>query len=182
MAGLPDRDRCTRKPRTDDCRRRRYLRGRDDLHRPRTRESASRPRQARFYDRPRIVYVPIVNRPPSYTAPAWNPATVTREAKVLAKRACSIVPNPSARPCGSYQDGPHHLRGRSSSRSYRTAISRREACWKRAKPMNQLIPGCTAIRRVAAYDQPPELRHAALLGTKRRGARSAASRISISCH
>lgn len=50
---------------------------------PRTRESASRPRQARLYDRPRIVYVPIVDRPPSYTSPAWNPATVTREAKVL---------------------------------------------------------------------------------------------------
>ena len=40
---------------------------------------------ARLYNRPGIVYVPIVDRPPSYTALAWNPSTLTREAQVLVR-------------------------------------------------------------------------------------------------
>lgn len=38
---------------------------------------------ARLYDRQGIAYVPIVDRPRSYTALAWNPATLTPEAAVL---------------------------------------------------------------------------------------------------
>jgi DNA-binding transcriptional LysR family regulator len=40
---------------------------------------------ARLYDRPGVVYVPIVDRPPSYTALAWNPATLTREGELLVR-------------------------------------------------------------------------------------------------
>jgi DNA-binding transcriptional LysR family regulator len=40
---------------------------------------------ARLYDRPGVVYVPIVDRPPSRTALAWNPATVSREAGLLVR-------------------------------------------------------------------------------------------------
>jgi DNA-binding transcriptional LysR family regulator len=40
---------------------------------------------ARLYDRPGIVYVPITDRPPSYTALAWNPATLTPEAEALVR-------------------------------------------------------------------------------------------------
>jgi hypothetical protein len=40
---------------------------------------------ARLYNRPGIVYVPIVDRPPSFTALAWNPSTLTREAQVLVR-------------------------------------------------------------------------------------------------
>ena len=38
----------------------------------------------RLYNRPGIVYVPIVDRPPSFTL-AWNPSTLTREAQVLVR-------------------------------------------------------------------------------------------------
>lgn len=38
---------------------------------------------ARLYDRQGIAYVPIVDRPRSYTALAWNPATLTTEASAL---------------------------------------------------------------------------------------------------
>ncbi|MCP9272254.1 LysR family transcriptional regulator [Mycolicibacterium arenosum] len=38
---------------------------------------------ARFYDRPGIVYVPITDRPPSYTALAWNPTVLTPQAEAL---------------------------------------------------------------------------------------------------
>jgi DNA-binding transcriptional LysR family regulator len=38
---------------------------------------------ARLYQRPGVVYVPITDRPPSYTALAWNPATLTREGELL---------------------------------------------------------------------------------------------------
>ena len=38
---------------------------------------------ARLYDRPGVVYVPITDRPPSHTALAWNPATLTREGELL---------------------------------------------------------------------------------------------------
>ena len=38
---------------------------------------------ARLYDRQGIAYVPIVDRPRNYTALAWNPATLSREAAAL---------------------------------------------------------------------------------------------------
>lgn len=38
---------------------------------------------ARLYERPGIVYVPIANRPPSYTALAWNPRHLSREAEAM---------------------------------------------------------------------------------------------------
>lgn len=38
---------------------------------------------ARFYDRPGIVYVPITDRPPSVTALAWHPASLSPQAKAL---------------------------------------------------------------------------------------------------
>lgn len=38
---------------------------------------------ARFYDRPGIAYVPITDRPPSYTALAWNPAHLTPQSDAL---------------------------------------------------------------------------------------------------
>jgi DNA-binding transcriptional LysR family regulator len=38
---------------------------------------------ARFYDRPGIAYVPISDRPPSYTALAWNPAHLTPQSDAL---------------------------------------------------------------------------------------------------
>lgn len=38
---------------------------------------------ARFYDRPGIVYVPITDRPPSHTALAWHPATLSPQAEAL---------------------------------------------------------------------------------------------------
>jgi DNA-binding transcriptional LysR family regulator len=37
----------------------------------------------RLYDRPGIVYVPITDRPPSYTALAWNPAELSHQADAL---------------------------------------------------------------------------------------------------
>jgi DNA-binding transcriptional LysR family regulator len=40
---------------------------------------------ARLYGRPGIVYVPITDRPRNYTALAWNPATLTREAAALVR-------------------------------------------------------------------------------------------------
>lgn len=40
---------------------------------------------ARLYDRPGVVYVPITDRPPSYTALAWNPATLTRAGELLVR-------------------------------------------------------------------------------------------------
>lgn len=40
---------------------------------------------ARFYDRPGIVYVPITDRPPSYTALAWNPAGLSPQADALVR-------------------------------------------------------------------------------------------------
>lgn len=38
---------------------------------------------ARFYDRPGIVYVPIVDRPPSQVALAWHPGTLSPQADAL---------------------------------------------------------------------------------------------------
>ncbi len=38
---------------------------------------------ARFYDRPGIVYVPIVDRPTSHVALAWHPAAITPQADAL---------------------------------------------------------------------------------------------------
>ncbi|MDZ7885171.1 MAG: LysR family transcriptional regulator [Mycobacterium sp.] len=38
---------------------------------------------ARFYDRPGIVYVPIVDRPPSHVALAWHPGTLSPQADAL---------------------------------------------------------------------------------------------------
>ncbi len=40
---------------------------------------------ARFYDRPGIVYVPITDRPPSYTALAWQPASLSPQADALVR-------------------------------------------------------------------------------------------------
>ena len=40
---------------------------------------------ARFYDRPGIVYVPITDRPQSYTALAWNPNALTPQADALVR-------------------------------------------------------------------------------------------------
>ena len=40
---------------------------------------------ARFYDRPGITYVPIVGRPPSYTALAWHPASLSPQADALVR-------------------------------------------------------------------------------------------------
>jgi DNA-binding transcriptional LysR family regulator len=38
---------------------------------------------ARFYDRPGIVYVPITDRPPCFTALAWHPARLTPQSDAL---------------------------------------------------------------------------------------------------
>jgi DNA-binding transcriptional LysR family regulator len=38
---------------------------------------------ARFYDRPGIVYVPIVDRPPSHVALAWHPGALSPQADAL---------------------------------------------------------------------------------------------------
>ena len=38
---------------------------------------------ARFYDRPGIVYVPITDRPPSHTALAWHPGSLSPQAEAL---------------------------------------------------------------------------------------------------
>ena len=38
---------------------------------------------ARFYNRQGIAYVPIIDRPRNYTALAWHPATLSREAAAL---------------------------------------------------------------------------------------------------
>jgi DNA-binding transcriptional LysR family regulator len=40
---------------------------------------------ARLYARPGVVYVPITDRPPSHTALAWNPATLTRAGELLVR-------------------------------------------------------------------------------------------------
>ncbi|ORA34173.1 LysR family transcriptional regulator [Mycobacterium aquaticum] len=40
---------------------------------------------ARFYDRPGIVYVPIADRPPSLTALAWRPSTLSPQADALVR-------------------------------------------------------------------------------------------------
>lgn len=40
---------------------------------------------ARFYDRPGIVYVPITDRPPSFTALAWDPAHLSPQADALVR-------------------------------------------------------------------------------------------------
>jgi DNA-binding transcriptional LysR family regulator len=40
---------------------------------------------ARFYDRPGITYVPIVGRPPSYTALAWHPGSLSPQADALVR-------------------------------------------------------------------------------------------------
>lgn len=40
---------------------------------------------SRFYDRPGIVYVPIVDRPPSHVALAWHPGTLSPQADALVK-------------------------------------------------------------------------------------------------
>ena len=40
---------------------------------------------ARFYDRPGIVYVPITDRPQSYTALAWNPTALSPQADALVR-------------------------------------------------------------------------------------------------
>jgi DNA-binding transcriptional LysR family regulator len=40
---------------------------------------------ARLYDRPGIVYVPITDRPPSFTALAWNPAALSPQADALVR-------------------------------------------------------------------------------------------------
>ena len=40
---------------------------------------------ARFYDRPGIVYVPITDRPQSYTALAWKPNALTPQADALVR-------------------------------------------------------------------------------------------------
>lgn len=44
---------------------------------------------ARFYDRPGIVYVPITDRPPSYTALAWNPSSLSPQAEALVRHVKS---------------------------------------------------------------------------------------------
>lgn len=44
---------------------------------------------ARFYDRPGIVYVPITDRPPSYTALAWNPTSLSPQADALVRHVQS---------------------------------------------------------------------------------------------
>jgi DNA-binding transcriptional LysR family regulator len=41
---------------------------------------------ARLYDRPGVVYIPITDRPPSHTALAWNPATLTWEGDLLVRQ------------------------------------------------------------------------------------------------
>src|ERR1700712_5504335 len=40
---------------------------------------------ARFYDRPGIVYVPITDRPPSYTALAWQPSSLSPQGDALVR-------------------------------------------------------------------------------------------------
>jgi DNA-binding transcriptional LysR family regulator len=40
---------------------------------------------ARFYDRPGIVYVPITDRPPSLTALAWKPSSLSPQADALVR-------------------------------------------------------------------------------------------------
>lgn len=40
---------------------------------------------ARFYDRPGIVYIPITDRPPSYTALAWKPTNLSPQADALVR-------------------------------------------------------------------------------------------------
>ena len=40
---------------------------------------------ARLYDRPGVVYVPIVDRPPSFTALAWNPAALSPRGLLLVR-------------------------------------------------------------------------------------------------
>ena len=40
---------------------------------------------ARFYDRPGITYVPITDRPQSYTALAWHPGTLSPQADALVR-------------------------------------------------------------------------------------------------
>ncbi|WP_309227705.1 MULTISPECIES: LysR family transcriptional regulator [unclassified Mycolicibacterium] len=40
---------------------------------------------ARFYDRPGIAYVPIVDRPPSHVALAWHPSALSPQADALIK-------------------------------------------------------------------------------------------------
>lgn len=40
---------------------------------------------ARFYDRPGITYVPIVGRPPSHTALAWHPGSLSPQADALVR-------------------------------------------------------------------------------------------------
>jgi DNA-binding transcriptional LysR family regulator len=40
---------------------------------------------ARLYDRPGIVYVPVTDRPPSYTALAWHPARLSPQADALVR-------------------------------------------------------------------------------------------------
>ena len=40
---------------------------------------------ARFYERPGIVYVPITDRPPSYTALAWQPGVLSPQADALVR-------------------------------------------------------------------------------------------------
>lgn len=40
---------------------------------------------ARFYDRPGITYVPIVGRPPSQTALAWLPGSLSPQADALVR-------------------------------------------------------------------------------------------------
>lgn len=44
---------------------------------------------ARFYDRPGIVYVPITDRPPSYTALAWHPQKLSPQADALVRHVQS---------------------------------------------------------------------------------------------
>lgn len=44
---------------------------------------------ARFYDRPGIVYVPITDRPPSYTALAWRPSDLSPQADALVRHVQS---------------------------------------------------------------------------------------------
>ncbi|TFV55865.1 LysR family transcriptional regulator [Mycobacterium sp. PS03-16] len=44
---------------------------------------------ARFYDRPGIVYVPITDRPPSYTALAWHPQKLSPQADALVRHVAA---------------------------------------------------------------------------------------------
>ena len=52
---------------------------------------------ARLYDRPGIQFVPITNRPISYTAVAWRPSRLTTSASRLVEHMLSRLPSASER-------------------------------------------------------------------------------------